>query len=256
MSDTTAEAPLAGEARDFEARQRAAPGSSPTAEAVTAGPTINIGSDGGTVPIVPVLLIGFGGYLMWFAIHYWRGQGAAVWPSYPIKSVLQGKGIPPNTPAPPVSQEVAAYEQGIGQESQSGGGKPPGGPPPTGSAQHMAKLLLPRYGWGPTELAPLILLWNRESGWRNCAYNVSGAYGIAQALGHGSGACAVGPRCDGASTPGLNCSYGGFGQSVNDSKQANAGNILRQIEWGLNYIKSQYQTPSAAWAHEQQFGWY
>lgn len=215
MSETTAEAPstLSEEADAHDARQA----SRPQAEAVTAGPTINIGSDGGTVPIVPVLLIGFGGYLMWFAIHYWRGSGPAVWPSYPIKSVLQGKGLPPNTPAPPASQEVSAYEQGIGQEAQGsgkGGSGTPGGPPPTGSAQHMAKLLLPRYGWAPTQLAPLILLWNRESGWRNCAYNVSGAYGIAQALGHGGGACATGPRCDGASSPGLNCSYGGYGQSA------------------------------------------
>jgi hypothetical protein len=257
VSDTTAEAPLSGEADAHDARQRASSRGGPAAEAVTAGPTITIGADGGTVPIVPLLLVGFGGYLMWFAIHYWRGTGAAVWPSYPVKSVLQGKGLPPNTPAPPASQQVAAYEQGIGQEAKQGGQPPgPGGPPPTGSAQHMAKLLLPRYGWAPTELAPLILLWNRESGWRACAYNVSGAYGVAQALGHGSGACAVGPRCDGASSPGLNCAYGGYGQSAADSRAANAGNILKQIEWGLNYIKSTYGTPSSAWAHEQQFGWY
>lgn len=120
----------------------------------------------------------------------------------------------------------------------------------------MAKLLLGRYGWAPTEMGPLILLWNQESGWRNCAFNVSGAYGIAQALGHGSAACATGPRCVGASSPGLNCAYGGYGQSQSDSQAANAGNTLKQIEWGLNYIKSTYGTPSAAWAHEKSFGWY
>jgi len=260
MTEQATEGYAASDADAFDARQRAAPRSSGgSAQAVSAGPTISIGADGGTVPIVPLVLIGFGGYLMWFALHYWRGQGAAVWPSYPVKSVLQGKGLPPNTPAPPASEQVTAYEQGIGQEAQQsgqGGGGTPGGPPPSGSAQHMARLLLARYGWGPTELPPLILLWNQESGWQTCAYNVSGAYGIAQALGHGSGAAAVGPRCDGASTPGLNASYGGYGQSVKDSQLANAGHALQQIEWGLNYIKQVYGSPSKAWAHEQQFGWY
>jgi len=212
----------------------------------------------GNAPIQALLCIAAGAYLMWFGVKYWRGTGAASWPSYPIKSVLQGKGLPPNIPAPPPGQQVTAYEQGIQKQVQqtSGGQPPPGGPPPTGSAQNMAKALLPRYGWGPQELPPLILLWNRESGWRNCAFNPSGAYGVAQALGHGAGACAVGPRCDGASTPGLNCAYGGYGQAQADSRSANAGNVLKQIEWGLNYIRSTYGTPSEAWAHEQAYGWY
>lgn len=228
-------------------------------ESTGAGPEIR--TPAGSAPILPLLMIGLGGYLLWYAFKYWRGQGPAVWPSYVIKSVLQGQGIPPNQPAPPSSAEVTAYEQSLGQQIASSGsgtspsGTPPG-PAPKGSAQNMARMLLGRYGWGPGEMGPLILLWTRESGWQNCAYNVSGAYGIAQALGHGQGACAVGPRCDGSSTPGLNCAYGGYGQSQADSRAANAGNTLKQIEWGLNYIKQVYKTPTAAWAHEQQFGWY
>ena len=53
----------------------------------------------GSAPILPLLLLGAGAYLMWFAIHYWRGTGPAVWPSYPIKSVLQGRGVPAGNPA-------------------------------------------------------------------------------------------------------------------------------------------------------------
>ncbi|MDR3106626.1 MAG: ubiquitin-like domain-containing protein, partial [Bifidobacteriaceae bacterium] len=53
-----------------------------------------------------------------------------------------------------------------------------------GSAQGIAKqMMLDSYGWGDDQLACLISLWNRESGWRvNAANRSSGAYGIPQAL--------------------------------------------------------------------------
>lgn len=46
----------------------------------------------GDAPVVPVILIGFGAYLTWFGIHYWRSDTA--WPSDPLKAVLTGKAIP------------------------------------------------------------------------------------------------------------------------------------------------------------------
>lgn len=218
----------------------------------------------GDAPVIPLLLVGAGAYLVWFGVKYWRGAGPAVWPSYPVKSVLQGKGIPPNETAMTATAVLTAYETSLSKEvhRQQQQAQPPGttpnppAPGPGGAPQHIARLLLGRYGWGPDQMGPLILLWTRESGWRTCAYNVSGAYGIAQALGHGGNAGAVGPRCDGASTPGLNYAYGGYGQSVADSRLANAGHALQQIEWGLNYIKQTYGTPAAAWAHEVQYGSY
>ena len=33
-------------------------------------------------------------------------------------------------------------------------------------------------------------------------------------------------------------------------------NPITQMNWGLNYIKGRYGTPSGAWAHSQQTGWY
>lgn len=62
-------------------------------------------------PIVGLTLVALGGYLTWFAVRYWRGQGQAVWPSYPIKKVLQGKGLPGNQPATSQTAQLASFEQ-------------------------------------------------------------------------------------------------------------------------------------------------
>ncbi|MEU5592450.1 transglycosylase SLT domain-containing protein [Streptomyces sp. NPDC020298] len=70
----------------------------------------------------------------------------------------------------------------------------------------------------------------RESGWNVSATNSSsGAYGLVQAL------------------PG--------------SKMASAGsdwktNPATQIKWGLDYMKSRYGSPAAAWKFWQANGWY
>lgn len=87
-----------------------------------------------------------------------------------------------------------------------------------------------RYGWGSGQFSCLSQLWQKESGWNYRAYNASsGATGIPQAL------------------PG--------------SKMASAGsdwatNASTQIAWGLNYIKSRYGTPCAAWEHSRALNWY
>lgn len=93
----------------------------------------------GTAPVIPLLMIGFGGYLMWFGVKYWRGTGPAVWPSYPVKSVLQGKGVPPNNAAPTAELQLAAFEQQIAAQGSKGGTPPgPGGPaPPPGASETM-----------------------------------------------------------------------------------------------------------------------
>lgn len=124
-----------------------------------------------------------------------------------------------------------------------------GSPSPGGSPQNIAKLLLARFGWGSNEFPPLVNLWNRESSWSPKARNQSsGAFGIAQALNHGTG-------CSRASD-GTN-EYGNqYGLSCSDAQAANGGSALQQIRWGLGYIRAQYGTPAAAWLHEQQFGWY
>ena len=86
------------------------------------------------------------------------------------------------------------------------------------------------YGWSDVDFECLVKLWNRESGWRVTAENKSsGAYGIPQSL----------PA----------------------SKMASYGddyltNYQTQINWGLNYIYSRYGSPTEAWNHSQNKGWY
>jgi hypothetical protein len=191
--------------------------------------------------IIPMVMIGIGGYLAWFGVHYWRGQGDLVWPSTPIKSVLQGKGLPDNTPATTATATLTAYETSYAAAaaSSSGGSGGISGSEPSGSAQNMAKLLLSKYGWGAGELAPLITLWTNESGWNPKARNSSsGAFGIAQALGHGGA---------GTAAPDGTNEYGAeYGLSAAQAQQANAGSALWQIRWGMGYIKAAYGSPSAA----------
>lgn len=192
--------------------------------------------------IVPIVMIGVGGYLAWFAVHYWRGTGELVWPSAPIKSVLQGKGLPANTAATSTTAELTAYETSYAAAAaQASGGAGISGSEPSGSAQNIAKLLLGKYGWSSSQLGPLITLWGGESGWNPKARNpTSGALGIAQALGHG------GP---GTAAPDGDNEYGAeYGLSVQQAQQANAGSALWQIRWGLGYIKAEYGSPAAALA--------
>lgn len=102
--------------------------------------------------------------------------------------------------------------------------------------QAIAAPLAALYGWGPgtSNWKSLLALWTRESGWNNRAENSSsGAYGIAQALGHGpTNQYPAGP----ANPP--------------------ISSAAAQIAWGLQYIKDRYGDPNAAEAHENSAGWY
>lgn len=96
------------------------------------------------------------------------------------------------------------------------------------AAKHLARAMLAQFGWGPDQFGPLNQLWQRESGWDPTKVNPrSGAYGIPQA------------------NP-----SGGQGHPYA------LGDVRGQVMWGLNYIKSRYGSPSAAWAHSQATGWY
>ncbi|MGO4690041.1 coiled-coil domain-containing protein [Glaciibacter sp. 2TAF33] len=131
---------------------------------------------------------------------------------------------------------AAAAAGSSGSGGSGGAGGSGNGPPPAGmvvnpaAAKSYAAGAVASRGWGTEQYNCLVLLWNRESGWRANAYNASsGAYGIPQSL------------------PG--------------SKMASAGDDWRtnantQIDWGLGYIAGRYGNPCAAWAHSEQFNWY
>ena len=119
------------------------------------------------------------------------------------------------------------------------------------SNQALAKLSVvishPSWATG-TQWQDWVNLWNRESGWNNLAQNPgSGAFGIAQALGHGT-----------AGTAGkYGNEYGAnYGLTTAEAIAANNGSALPQIQWGINYIADTYGSPEAAWAHEESAGWY
>ncbi|WP_043993492.1 aggregation-promoting factor C-terminal-like domain-containing protein [Leifsonia xyli] len=131
--------------------------------------------------------------------------------------------------------EGVAARAAAAAAANSGGGADGFAPPPgvvvdPAGAQAYAQSRLPAYGWGGTQMACLIKLWNQESGWRADAYNTSsGAYGIPQSL----------PA----------------------SKMATAGsdwmtNGNTQIDWGLGYISGRYGSPCGAWSHEIAYNWY
>lgn len=42
-------------------------------------------------PVIPIVMLGIGLYLSWFAVHYWGSDTA--WPSTPVKDVLTGKSL-------------------------------------------------------------------------------------------------------------------------------------------------------------------
>jgi cell wall-associated NlpC family hydrolase len=129
----------------------------------------------------------------------------------------------------------AAPSGGGGKGGKGAGGTPAGGGGTSANAsvkaaQAYARSRLAKYGWGASQMAPLLALWDRESGWNRHARNpTSGAYGIPQSL-----------------------------PASKMGKQANPpqSNAAAQIDWGLGYIKARYGSPAGAERHEQAIGWY
>jgi hypothetical protein len=91
-------------------------------------------------------------------------------------------------------------------------------PDPNSARKYAFSVARQQYGWSPADLASLRQLWQKESGWNFKSRNrSSGALGIPQALGH-------------TLPPGYE------------------NNPQVQINWGLNYIKERYGSPTRAWA--------
>lgn len=187
-----------------------------------------------------------GGYLLAAgggAILIWSGfRGKSV--SGSLRDVISGRNPQTLTTAYPIRTSKAAY--GYGGGNFSGGGSKPGDIGAHGQSakanQGIAKLsvIISHPSWAVgQQWQDWVSLWNQESGWNNLAKNPgSGAFGIAQALGHG-----------GVGTAGK---YG----NEYPSRAANDGNALAQIQWGIKYIAQRYGSPGAAWAHEQANNWY
>lgn len=82
----------------------------------------------GNAPVVPILLVMGGFYLVWFGVKYWEDP-KTIWPSDPIKSVLQGKGLPSHATDTTTAIELTAAEAegAAAQAAQAASGASSGG---------------------------------------------------------------------------------------------------------------------------------
>jgi Fibronectin type III domain len=102
-----------------------------------------------------------------------------------------------------------------------------------------ARVLMLRHGWGlGQQWTDFQWIEMSEAGWNPRATNPSsGAFGIAQALGHGTANTAA---ADGENN------YGNFSTSDALCRAANGGNGFAQLVWMCNYIGIVYGSPSNA----------
>lgn len=184
-----------------------------------------------------VAALGAGVVLLWSAV-----QNRPI--TYTLQQIISGK-----KPAP-----------GAGQAVSGGGGTGPGssinvttpGSGTDAANQALGKLMAARYGWATGQnWQALNYGWGTlESGWNAQVKNPSsGAFGIAQALGHGTA---------GTAAPDGENNYGGPWTSIATAKAANEGSAAAQIAWGLSYIKDTYGSPAnvPGWLGQGGYGGY
>lgn len=145
-----------------------------------------------------------------------------------------GGGTKPDNPGGNGGNNSGGDNGGNNNGGGNGGNTPPSPSglwhPTSSQAQAYAAGAAAQYGWTGQNWTDLVKLWNRESSWLWYAENPSShAYGIPQSL------------------PGDKMAT--FGANWRDDASI-------QIAWGLNYISQRYGSPSAAWQHSEQYGWY
>jgi hypothetical protein len=101
-------------------------------------------------------------------------------------------------------------------------------------------------GWNSQQVACWHQLIAMESNGPTDTNPSSGAFGWAQALGHGTSATAGCGRNE----------YGGFGLSAAQAQKANCGSAPEQLLWMANYIEVTYRTPCAAVQFHLSHNWY
>lgn len=159
-----------------------------------------------------------------------------------VQALAAGKSAGTAKPA----NQISGSASGGGGSGGGGGGGPV---PNTGSAQQALQQAAASRGWGSgAEWQALQSVEMAEAGFNPRARNPqSGAFGLAQALGHGT--------ANTAAPDGTN-EYGGFGLTDAQARAANSGQPGPQAAWMCNYIAATYGDPAAAWAHEQANHWY
>jgi cell wall-associated NlpC family hydrolase len=99
----------------------------------------------GNAPVIPVMLLGIGFYLMWFGVHYFKSDQK--WPTDPIKTVLTG-----GTPASPTfqqeQQKTASLASYVSSAAAGAGGGPASGAGSGGIAGDAQQYVGAGYVWG------------------------------------------------------------------------------------------------------------
>lgn len=192
----------------------------------------------GRAPVIPVVLIGAGMYLAWFAVHYWGSD--TKYPTDPVKAVLTGKPLPVPSGQASATAIAASVEAGS-----------PGGPagnanagPVTATGNAIADDALKYQGQGYVWGGPA----DRPGNW-DCSSFVSWVLGhdLGMPLPGGGhyGDAGYPPHAHGPTT----LSYMLFGTPVNLS-QAGAGDIVVSNEhMGIVTGNGQYMS-----AHDPQEG--
>lgn len=190
----------------------------------------------GNAPLVPVILIAAGLYVLWYAVHYWRDE-QQVYPSDPLKSFLTGKGLP----AP---KRHASISEALNDLTPTGGGGTRGAALPTGvTSSAIANAALKYQGQGYVYGGPA----DRPGNW-DCSSFVS------YVLGHDLGLPLPGgrwgqpgfpPNSHGPTTT----EYLSYGTQINRS-QVQAGDL---IVWA-DHIAIAVSSSEAISAHSPSLG--
>lgn len=184
------------------------------------------------------------------AVVLWSGiKGWSI--SETFRNLLAGKTPAGSTEPIDTTSASSALQADLNSGTSIPGvtvGIPPGVSASGSSATGMAALkqAAHAYGWDTgAEWTALNYVEMREAGYNPHAKNPSsGAYGMAQSLGH-------------PGTPGTEAAeYGGYGLTSDEQRQANSGNAYWQSVWMCAYIKNTYGDPVAAADHERKNNWY
>jgi hypothetical protein len=168
------------------------------------------------------------------AIILWSGIKGKSWTDV-IRQVISGKD--PRTALTvsaitPVSFTDTGNGTTAGTTTSVGGGSVPA----SSSLSNMLTDLAHQFAWDAQQVACWVRLIGMESNSATDTNPSSGAFGWAQALGHGTSGTAGCGRNE----------YGGYGLSDAQAQKANCGDGPTQLLWMANYIKSTYGNPCAA----------
>lgn len=164
-----------------------------------------------------------------------------------IQNIVTGKSP---TTASPNTSDPQLQSNAVGSLGNTlAGAATLGAASVSGSPQAALKQAAATHGWDTgANWNSLVAIENQEAGFNPTAKNPSsGAYGMAQSLGHGYSG---GPAPNGVNE------YGGEGLTPAQSEQASMGNAYYQSVWMCNYIASRYGNPVVAEQFHLANNWY